>query len=273
MVDDDDGSVKCKNNRINGQQRQIPTTTFPIPKVNSCPKLDAPGRPASARSHTALSSRFEIAHARQVRRMRTVGSCYIIGCFLTNQRWPSTVDLNPLFYGQRSSLRNFRTVCAVFLIDLKRRRNMTVRMPCSNDATKSATNKGNKIGRRCSSQSSAVRAKKAMFRKLRRQLLRRLHRALPRETRATTSPRDEMSVLNEAVNLIDQLHQAIFARVQSGQLPPELISYLGLVSTQASDPGKVVNRENCCTPGELYKKLQSRIPANFTSTSLLQCST
>ncbi|KRZ75723.1 hypothetical protein T10_4387, partial [Trichinella papuae] len=144
------------------------------------------------------------------------------------------------------------------------KKSMTVQMPCSNDATKSANKR--KASRRCSSQSSAVRAKRAMFRKIRRQLLRRLHKALPKETRATTSPRDEVSVLNEAVNLIDQLHQAIFARVQSGQLPPELISYLGLVSTQASDPGKVANQENCCTPGELYKKLQSRIPANFTST-------
>ncbi|KRX99640.1 hypothetical protein T4E_10419, partial [Trichinella pseudospiralis] len=151
------------------------------------------------------------------------------------------------------------------------KKSMTVQMPCSNDATKSANK--NKASRRCSSQSSAVRAKKAMFRKLRRQLLRRLHKALPKETRATTSPRDEMSVLNEAVNLIDQLHRAIFVRVQSGHLPPELISYLGLVSTQASGPGKNANQENCCTPGELYKKLQSRIPATFTSTSLLQCST
>ncbi|KRX18166.1 hypothetical protein T07_1113 [Trichinella nelsoni] len=268
MVDDDDGS--------------IPTTTFPIPKVNSCPKLDAPGRPASARSHTALSSRFEIAHARQVRRMRTVGTLTFDSGFKPPFLRPAqfTSELqNSLccasFAKAKLTHEPSEFQRCSFLIDLKKkkRRNMTVRMPNSNDATKSATNKGNKIGRKCSSQSSAVRAKKAMFRKLRRQLLRRLHRALPRETRATTSPRDEMSVLNEAVNLIDQLHQAIFVRVQSGQLPPELISYLGLVSTQASDPSKVVNRENCCTPGELYKKLQSRIPANFTSTNLLQCST
>ncbi|KRY68915.1 hypothetical protein T4A_4375, partial [Trichinella pseudospiralis] len=216
---------------------------------------------------------------------------------LTNQRWPWTLDLNVRFYSHCSSLQNFTTVRAVcvcvFVICFEasrtnvssvfsfqlicktfcclEKKSMTVQMPCSNDATKSANK--NKASRRCSSQSSAVRAKKAMFRKLRRQLLRRLHKALPKETRATTSPRDEMSVLNEAVNLIDQLHRAIFVRVQSGHLPPELISYLGLVSTQASGPGKNANQENCCTPGELYKKLQSRIPATFTSTSLLQCST
>ncbi|KHJ43348.1 hypothetical protein D918_06583 [Trichuris suis] len=69
------------------------------------------------------------------------------------------------------------------------------------------------------SASAAMKARKALMRRLQKQEVRRLQSALPPEVRRRRGL-NEIQVINEATRYIDQLHNVIVARVKAGLLPP-----------------------------------------------------